>query len=390
MVIAWTLLLVAGCSIWVVALVMNVLMVLRIRRLDAVASPPPEVWPRLSVVIPACNEADTLEVALESILDQDYPDLQIILVDDRSTDGTGAIVDRLAAGDARAAALHVTTLPEGWLGKVNALQRGLQLADGPLVLFTDADVRFAPGALRRAVAFVEHEAADHLAVIPDAWSQSFIVNVCIAAAFRSIAMSQRPWRMESPHTKDALGSGAFNLVRRAAFDRTEGLAWLRMEVADDVAVGHLMKLSGARARLLIGNTQVQVDWYPTFATMVRGLEKNGFAQIARFSLLRAVVLAAGATFVSLSPFMALASVGVPWLWLAGAAALASSLAGSVLLGRMVGFPLRAMLLSTPVGDLILVGVVLRAAILGRRRGGLMWRGTLYPVDALRAGMRVRF
>jgi hypothetical protein len=390
MMVVGALILAAACALWGVALVMNLVMLLRIRRLDAVEAPAPAAWPRLSVIIPACNEAATLEAALQSVLAQDYPALQVVLVDDRSTDGTGAIVDRLASADPRIRAIHVTNLPEGWLGKVNALQQGLQAADGELVLFTDADVCFTQGALRRAVAYVEAQAADHLAIIPDAWSASLWVNICIASAFRTIAMSQRPWRMESPDTEDALGSGAFNLVRKATFDRTEGLRWLKMEVADDVAVGHLMKKSGARARILIGNGQVRVDWYPTFREMVRGLEKNGFAQIARFSLLRALALAVPATLVSLAPFVALALTGQPWLQAAGAAAILANVTGSLFLGRMVGFPIPAMLLSAPLGDLILVGVVVRAALLGARRGGLMWRGTLYPVAALRAGVRVKF
>ncbi|MCB9650624.1 MAG: glycosyltransferase [Deltaproteobacteria bacterium] len=389
-VMVWVLLILVGCAVWAVALAMNIVMLRRIRRLDRVQAPAPKSWPRLSVVIPACNEADTLELALQSVLAQDYPELQVILVDDRSSDDTGAIMERIAARDARVEVLHVEHLPEGWLGKVHAMQYGLQKADGQLLLFTDADVRFAPGALRRAVAFVEHEAADHLAIIPDAWSESFVVNTCIAAAFRTIALSQRPWRMESPDTKDALGSGAFNLVRRSAFEATEGFSWLKMEVADDVALGHLMKQSGARARLLIGTGQVQVAWYPTFRSMVRGLEKNGFAQIARFSLLRAVVLAAAATWLSLAPFVAFTWAGAPGLWVAGLLALLSSVAGSFLLGLLVGFPILPMLLSTPFGDLILVGVVLRAAVLGTLRGGLVWRGTVYPVAALRAGVRVKF
>src|SRR6185369_2740694 len=108
-----------------------------------------------SVVVPACNEARTIERALTSLLAQDYPDLEIVLVDDRSSDETGAIIEHLAASDRRISAIHVRELPAGWLGKVHALQRGLERARGELVLFTDADIHFAPGALRRAVAWVE-------------------------------------------------------------------------------------------------------------------------------------------------------------------------------------------------------------------------------------------
>ena len=105
---------------------------------------------------PACNEAAHLESAARTILDQDYPQLEIILVDDRSSDGTGALIDLLAREDARVKAIHIDKLPDGWLGKVHALQRGVERAEGEWLLFTDADVHFAPTMLRRAVAYVTH------------------------------------------------------------------------------------------------------------------------------------------------------------------------------------------------------------------------------------------
>ena len=116
----------------------------------------PARWPRLSVIVPACNEATHLESAARTILDQDYPELEVILVNDRSSDGTGALIDLLAREDARVKAIHIDKLPDGWLGKVHALQRGVERAEGEWLLFTDADVHFAPTMLRRAVAYVTH------------------------------------------------------------------------------------------------------------------------------------------------------------------------------------------------------------------------------------------
>ena len=129
--------------------------------------------PTLSIVVPACNEEDTIERGMNSLLALDYPHLEIIAVNDRSTDRTGAILDRLALSDPRLRVLHVETLPAGWLGKNHAMHSGSQAAKGKWLLFTDADVVFAPDALRRTVAFAERECLDHLVLSPRCETHGF-------------------------------------------------------------------------------------------------------------------------------------------------------------------------------------------------------------------------
>src|SRR5262249_1819655 len=130
--------------------------------LAALAPPEPASWPRVSVIIPACNEEATIEEALRSRLREGYPAAEYIVVDDRSTDRTGEILDRIAAEDPRVVALHVRELPDGWLGKVHALHAGLARATGEWVLFSDADIHHEVGTLRRAVAHCEQNGIDHL------------------------------------------------------------------------------------------------------------------------------------------------------------------------------------------------------------------------------------
>ena len=132
-------------------------------------------------MIPACNEADTLGAALGTLLAQDYPALEILLVNDRSTDGTGDIVDRLAASDPRITALHVRELPQGWLGKVHALHVASERARGDWLLFTDADVHFAPGALRRAVAVARVHQLDHLTCVPNVTTHGCLQEITMSA-----------------------------------------------------------------------------------------------------------------------------------------------------------------------------------------------------------------
>ena len=127
----------------------------------------PGVWPRLSVIMTACKEEGTLRDAMTSKLADGYTDAEFIVVDDRSIDGTGTIIDALAASDERVKPLHLTTLPPDWLGKVHAMHRAAQVATGDWILFSDADVHLAPGTLRRAIAYCEMEKLDHLALLPE-------------------------------------------------------------------------------------------------------------------------------------------------------------------------------------------------------------------------------
>ena len=136
---------VALCGAWVLAFGYLVWALKQLPVLNRQLVSPPERWPPLSIIIPACNEAAHLASAVTTLTRQDYPDLEIILVNDRSTDGTAEVIDRLAKADSRVRAIHVTSLPAGWLGKVHALQRGVEMARGEWLLFTDADIHFSEG-----------------------------------------------------------------------------------------------------------------------------------------------------------------------------------------------------------------------------------------------------
>jgi hypothetical protein len=364
------------------------MLVRRCPQLGELRPPEPPAWPGLSVVVPARDEARAIEPAAASLLAQDYPGLEIVLVDDRSTDGTSEIVDRLAASDARITAVHVRELPAGWLGKVHALQRGFERARGQFVLFTDADIHFAPGVLRRAVAWAEAERLDHVTVLAEVRSPSFWVGVCIAATLRGLLTMLRPWEAMDTRSAKAVGTGAFNLVRRAAFERTPGFEWLRLEVADDIGVGLMMKRWGGRPGLVLGRGQVRHETYPSLTDAVRGLEKNGFAQGARFSAWRGLALVVLTVVGALAPFAAFLPVGVAWLPAVGVCALAVFAVAASVLARAFGAPLACVLPSLPLGDGLMAYVLARATVLGVRRGGLVWRGTVYPTELLRAGQRV--
>ena len=136
-------------------------------RLTAIPpDPPPGGWPALTVVVPARDEARGVEASVRSLLAQDYPELRVVAVDDRSTDGTGAILDRVGSDEPRLRVVHVGELPPGWLGKNHACASGADAASDGWLLFTDGDVIFAPGALRRAVAYAGRHGLGHLVALP--------------------------------------------------------------------------------------------------------------------------------------------------------------------------------------------------------------------------------
>jgi glycosyltransferase involved in cell wall biosynthesis len=202
--------------------------------------------PSITVIVPARNEAADIAATLHSLLSQDYSNLQIIAIDDRSTDETSAIIDTIAAQHPeKLRALHVTELPPGWLGKTHAMALAARQAPTDYLLFTDADVLFHPIAIRLALANAVATHADHLVLLPTTlihrWDEAAILGF-----FQTFSLwGARPWRIPDPNSKrDAIGIGAFNLLRREAYQQIGGFESLRMEIVEDVGLGRRIKRAG--------------------------------------------------------------------------------------------------------------------------------------------------
>lgn len=376
----------AGCVWWfaVGALARRNLRDMRVAA--EIDRPEPTLWPRVSLVIAAKDEAHTVERAVRSWLAIDYPDLEVIFVDDRSEDGTGDIARSVAAADPRVTVIRVDELPAGWLGKVNALARGAERATGAWLLMSDGDTRVAPEALRRAVAYAERERLDMLALVPEYDTRNVLVTVFWTVFLRVLVTVLAPRAIRDPRSRIAMGSGAFNLVRRSAFERTQGFQWLKLDTADDLALGMLIKRSGGRLEALDGRGLASVEIYRDVGDLVRGVEKNGGTTAAhpwRFTLGVLVFLA-----LDYSPFAALA-LGPAWLRALGAVALVVATGVNfAALRRNTGRGLPA--LAWPLGTAFLAFATLRATWLVRLRGGVLWRGTFYPLDQIEAARRFEF
>jgi hypothetical protein len=368
--------------------VLNAVSAFRLRRdvpvLAQLAPPVPERWPRVSVVIPACNEAATIESAVRSRLGEGYPDAEYIVVDDRSTDSTGEIIDCLAREDPRIVPLHVRELPAGWLGKVHAMHVALEHATGEYVLFSDADVHHERGTLQKVVAHCEQHAIDHVAAFPTVWSKAFWLDAVMTTLLRILVVASRAWRVADPRSRTSIGGGTFNLVRRTALDRVGGLAPLAMEVVDDAGLGQLLKWSGARACVVNARGFVSLGYYASVREVVLGMEKNAFAAIGRFDVARFAIILGAICTLELAAPIALVFGGTPILT---GATIGLALVTQLVLARWLDRPATSAVFS-PVGVAVFAFACLRSMILTLRRGGIAWRGTHYPLEALREGRRL--
>jgi len=370
------------CGCWYLNLVSVLFNIWTVPRLDTIHPPLPESWPKLAVIVPACNEGDTIEATMRLRLRETYPNIEFVVVDDRSTDDTGAIADRIAADDPRFRVIHNPSLPEGWLGKVHALQKGVETTDSEWILFTDADVHIEPGVLERVIAWCEHRKLDHIGVVPRMKVDNFVVKI-FNAFFIRIAMSTPAaiYLIESPRTRAAAGIGAFNLFRRSALARTPGMERLRLEVIDDGGVAFLLKAYGARCSVMNGSSGVSLCWYPSVGAIKRGFEKNAFA-IVGYSIPVMLVACMWLVFSEWLPFFALLQQGHPRLQIMGGLAAVCAVSATALSSRANGSS-GAPAIFYPIAPLLMSYFLFRSGVLAVWRKGIVWRGTLYPLKTLR-------
>lgn len=339
--------------------------------------------PRISILFSARDEAEKMPRALEMFTALDYPDFEIIAVNDRSADDTGRILDEAAARDPRLKVIHNTELPPGWLGKPHGLQRAYEASTSDWLVFTDADVRFAPDLLRRAVATVQQRRLDHLTLLGQIDMHGFWETVVILQFAVAFTIFARTWKVSDPNSKSFCGVGSFQMVRRAAYEAAGTHRRLAMEVIDDMKLGKIVKEIGARSAVGLAKDSVAVRWHHGVGGMIRGTEKNFFAG-ADFKLSKVSVQMAGLIAVWILPFIALFFTSGWALAFAviGVLAPISMEAGAAI--EAWTSPLYA--LTYPVGVVIFAYMLARSTWRTLRQGGIFWRGTFYPLEQLRKGL----
>ena len=381
--VGWSLFFAVLAAITTIAVfIMAVIFVRGARSLpDLEQSPVRTIGPLVSVIFAAKDEGLNIEQALESMLAQSYEKVEFIAVNDRSTDDTGAVLERMAARDRRIRVLHVTDLPPGWLGKNNALHRGASAATGEYLLFTDADVIFDRDAIARAVPFMEAEGIDHLTLGPKIDAASPLLELVVTYFALGFFMWFKPWLVSDPTRTEHIGIGAFNLVRASTYRGFGGHSRIALRPDDDIKLGRLVKLSGGRQMIAGGINVIRVAWYPSVMELVRGLRKNTFAGM-RYSVSLAIAAVIMQLVVNVWPFIALFVTTGATRWLNFAAALMQILLLAAIAAGLRGRVWIA--LGYPIAAAVFVYILVDSTWRTLHRGGIEWRGTFYPLAALKA------
>lgn len=336
-------------------------------------------WPHVSILLPARNEAANIAACAHSLLAQDYPDFELLVLDDNSTDGTGDIARELAQYDNRLRVIEGRSLPEGWLGKHWACQQLAHAAGGDLWLFTDADTIHHPRALREAVAALQTENADLVTALPHqemlSWGERVIVSILpwSVLCFYPLTIAER---LRWPPLVMAVGQ--FMLFQREAYERVGGHAAVRAHVADDIALAQRLVALGGRWRFLDATRRVTCRMYRNFNQAYEGFSKNLFAAFGYNAPL----------FIAIWLWLALVFLAPPLLlalWLLGLAAspalnLAAVGMALALWGLCLGrlrLPLHLALVY-PLSVALAVLIATRSLVL-TVTGQAVWKGRVLPL-----------
>ncbi len=343
--------------------------------------------PRISLIVPACNEEKTIEPAIHSFFGQDYDNLEIIVINDRSEDGTGAVLRGLQERYVNLKLLTISELPSGWLGKAHALQRGAELATGEYLIFTDADILMEKTTISRAVGHFVTEKLDHLCLIFKNIAEGWLLNGLILDSGGGLFLLFKPWQAKMAEKGSFIGVGAFNMVRKSAYMAIGGHASFRMHPLDDIMLGKKMKWSGFRQDCLLGYEFVSVRWYESVKAMIDGLMKNVFSLI-NFRLLYVPGMLFTIFLIGILPFWGVI--------LAEGVARFLFLASVVIRLFLLYIGSRSLNLSvqTVAGAFIApyfsFYTFVKAVFLTQKNKGITWRGTHYPLQELRKNEPVLF
>ncbi len=340
--------------------------------------PEPHKVKLCSVIIAARDEEHRVEATLRHLFAQQGVALEIIVVDDRSGDGTGTILHKLAEEDSRLRLERVEVLPDGWLGKCHACHIGAQAASGDWILFTDADCWLKPDVIERALRVAEREAADHVVMaagtvlentIPRAWYLLFLTS--LLGMFSGTNLDR---------ARGYAGFGAFNLVRASAYRECGGYEALRLTVVDDLKLGLLLSRAGKRTRAFFGGEDVECHWGSTVRSLTKIFEKNYFAALDYRLFL--VLTGSLFTLAVLGVLIAGLANGTTAGLVAGLSPLCLVLPGRIMARRM-GWSWPEAFLMPWMFPAILYAV-LNSTFRTLRQGGIRWRDTFYPLAELRA------
>jgi glycosyltransferase involved in cell wall biosynthesis len=336
--------------------------------------------PAIAIIIAVRNEEEELEKALNSVCNLNYSNYRLVLVNDRSTDRTPQILESFAQRFSYVTVIHINKLPDGWLGKSHALYQGYLNSREEWLLFTDGDVSFKPDTLTKAISYSITQQLDHLVLLPHIHSRSALFNSVLATFKIMFDLQYRPWAAKNPHSGASIGMGAFNLVRRTAYETAGTHLRFALHPNDDLQLGEHIKSSGHKQDVLYGDEQIQYEWYNSLNAFINGLMKNAFSSV-NYSFLKAVINSIAALLFFVLPVPVLLVSGVPQQ---------QYLAAIILISQLALYLLKPALharwwyvLIIPFAAAVISFIMLKSAILTTLQRGIYWRENFYPLSQLK-------
>jgi chlorobactene glucosyltransferase len=239
--------------------------------------PVPPLAPSVAIFIPAKDERQRIGDCVRSALGQSYPNFRVVAVDDRSSDGTGAVLDELALRNSRLAVLHISELPNGWTGKCHALHQAAQAAADDWLLFVDSDVILESDALAAVLGLAIGRNYGLVSVLPRLECQTLWEGLLVPLAGAAFCALLGAALTNSNRSRCAVANGQFLLVRRDAYEAAGGHAAVRDQYCEDVVMARVFKRSGLRPRLSWGTDLCAVRMYDSFSKIMRGWSRIFFA-----------------------------------------------------------------------------------------------------------------
>ncbi|HUS46744.1 MAG TPA: glycosyltransferase family 2 protein [Phycisphaerae bacterium] len=352
---------------------------------------PPAPAPRISVFVAAKDEADNIETCLRTMLNQDYSNFELIVCNDRSSDQTPQIVERIAREDARVRLVNIEHLPDGWCGKNNAMQTGIASTDSEWICMIDADCRqTSTRTLSAAMQYALDNGADMLSVLPVLEMRGFWENVVQPVCGGVMMIWFLPDRVNDPRKRTAYANGAFILIKRSAYEAVGTHQAVRDQVNEDMHMAALLKRAGLSLRVVRSSGLYLVRMYTSLREIVRGWSRifyGTFGTAGRLAASFALMLVMGPLpYLGAAAGLALAGAAVQptgWWWacgVAGAVTVAVQVSVVWRFRRLIGA--RADLAWTYLLGCIVTLIALAGSFGKLGRGAkVVWRDTTYTRGA---------
>lgn len=364
--------------------------------LDIVTTPVPAPagGPLISVLVPARNEQGNIRRCVQAVLAQDYPNFELLVLDDRSTDATPAILAELSQGEPRLLVLSGAELPAGWAGKPHALYQAAQQAHGEWLCFVDADTFLAPNALSATLSKADETGADLFTIMTTQLTGSFWEKTVLPQVLTALSVGFSPRKINDPRKRDAVANGQFILIRRGVYEAIGGHAAIRNQIVEDKAISEKVKWNGYRLIVADGYAMAQTRMYTSLATLWEGWTKNIYLGLKDSPGL--LLLGAFGAFLAL-----MASLFMPvwpllgWIWFlndggpAALAVIAEALVVWAVLLYARAQVARSMhisawyTLTTPLGAAVFAAMMFTSAWKVLSGRGVRWKGRTYDPKTVR-------